>query len=139
MGRKITAWALAALLVVGLSGCSSGNNVTTDRSYGTGDTYGNGTYGNGTYGSGTYGNGSYGNGSYNNGTNRGTTRNGTDNDGLLGDIGNGIGNAMDDAGNAIRNAGNALTGDRTRYEEMLENGRVHDTDGYLLDGENRHD
>ena len=27
---------------------------------------------------------------------------------------------------------------RSRYQLMLENGRVHDTDGYLLDGENAH-
>ena len=26
----------------------------------------------------------------------------------------------------------------SRYQLMLENGRVHDTDGYLLDGENAH-
>ena len=30
----------------------------------------------------------------------------------------------------------ALAGDQ--YARMLENGRVHDTDGYLLDGENAH-
>ena len=143
MGKKMTAFALAALLVLGLSGCGSGNNATTDRSYGSRGTYGNGTNGsysngtNGSYGNGT--NGSYGNGTYNNGTNRGTTWNGTDSDGLMDDIGDGIGGAMEDAGDAIRNAGNTLTGNRTRYEQMLENGRVHDTDGYLLDGENRHD
>ena len=127
MGRKMTALALAALLVAGLSGCSSGSNVTTDRSYGTRGTYGSGTYNNGTYGSGSYNNGTggtYGSGSYRSGGN-----------GLDGDIGN----AMDDAGNTVRNAGDALTGDRARYEQMLENGFVHDTDGYLLDGENRHD
>ena len=28
---------------------------------------------------------------------------------------------------------------RQRFHEMLENGRVHDSDGYLLDGENRRD
>lgn len=27
---------------------------------------------------------------------------------------------------------------RNRYQLMLENGRVHDTDGFLLDGENAH-
>lgn len=27
---------------------------------------------------------------------------------------------------------------KQRYQLMLENGRVHDTDGYLLDGENAH-
>lgn len=29
-----------------------------------------------------------------------------------------------------------LYGDDLRYQQMLENGRVHDTDGFLLDGEN---
>ena len=155
MGKKMTALALAALLVLGLSGCGSGNNVTTDRSYGSRGTYdngnsynngtngnngamgNNGSYSNGNNGNGSIGGGSNGNGSYNGGSDRGTTRNG--NGGLMGDIGDGIDDAMDDAGDAIRNAGDALTGDRTRYEEMLANGRVHDTDGYLLDGENRHD
>lgn len=31
-----------------------------------------------------------------------------------------------------------LYGDDLRYQQMLENGRVHDTDGFLLDGENTH-
>lgn len=31
-----------------------------------------------------------------------------------------------------------LYGDDLRYQRMLENGRVHDTDGFLLDGENTH-
>lgn len=30
----------------------------------------------------------------------------------------------------------ALYGDDARYQQMLENGRVHDTDGFLFDGEN---
>ena len=71
------------------------------------------SYGTGrSYGSGSYYNGTYGSGSYNNGT--GHSGGWTDTDGTRSD-------------------------NRTRYEEMLENGRVHDTDGYLLDGENRHD
>lgn len=31
-----------------------------------------------------------------------------------------------------------LYGDDLRYQQMLSNGRVHDTDGFLLDGENTH-
>ena len=116
MGKNLTALALAALLVLGLSGCSSGNNVTTDRSYGTRSTYGTDD----TYG--TYDNGTNGYGYNDSGRSRGVT----------GDIGNGIDNAMD-------GLNDTLTGDSRRYQEMLENGRVHDTDGYLLDGENRFD
>ncbi len=35
------------------------------------------------------------------------------------------------------NSEDVLTGrDDSRYQDMLRNGRVHDTDGYLMDGEN---
>lgn len=133
MGKKMSALALAALLTLGLTACGSGNNGTndTDRSYGTRGTYGtNDAYNNGTNGN----NGMMGNnGTYDNGSGRNNGR------GLMNDIGNGIGDAMDDAGDAIRDAGDALSGDSRRYQEMLENGRVHDSDGFLLDGENRHD
>ncbi len=54
------------------------------------------------------------------------------NRGLGEDIGRGLDNAVDDVEDT-------LTGDSRRYQEMLENGRVHDSDGFLLDGENRHD
>ena len=118
MGKKMTAFALAALLVLGLSGCGSNSNRTnnTDRSNGTRSTYGT-------------------DGSYNNGNQNGDGRG----RGIMGELGDGIDDAMDDAGDAVRDAGDALTGDSRRYQEMLENGRVHDSDGFLLDGENRHD
>ena len=41
--------------------------------------------------------------------------------------------------NAVDDAGDMLRGDNNRYREMVENGRVHDSDGNLWDGENRHD
>ena len=148
MGKKMAAFALAALLTLGLSGCGSTNNATTDRSYGTRGTYDNGVtdaYNNGTNGN----NGMMGNnGSMDNGSARSNGSNGTgsmngtggsNGRGIMGDIGNGIDNTMDDIGDAIRDAGDTLSGDSRRYQQMLENGRVHDTDGYLLDGENRHD
>ena len=47
MGKKMTAFALAALLVLGLSGCGSSNNVTTDRYGGSRSTYGSGNAYNG--------------------------------------------------------------------------------------------
>ena len=46
---------------------------------------------------------------------------------------------IDGVQDAVDDAGDMLTGDADRYREMLENGRVHDSDGYLWDGENRHD
>lgn len=52
--------------------------------------------------------------------------------GLGGEVGRSLDNAADDMEDA-------LTGDSRRFQEMLENGRVHDSDGFLLDGENRHD
>ena len=50
--------------------------------------------------------------------------------------GNDILDGMEDA---VDDAGDMLRGDTDRYWEMVENGRVHDSDGYLWDGENRHD
>ena len=44
--------------------------------------------------------------------------------------GDGLGRAADGTGDDY--AGR----DESRYREMLRNGYVHDTDGYLLDGEN---
>ena len=49
-----------------------------------------------------------------------------------------------DSGGGLENAAGAVRGRRgaqdaqtqQRYEQMLENARVHDTDGLLLDGEN---
>lgn len=144
MGKKATAFALAALLVLGLSGCGSNRSSNTDSSTGTRSTYGtNDAYNNGVNGNnGILGNdGSFENGSERNNSNN-SNNNGSSNGrgrGLMNDIGDGIGNAMDDAGDAIRDAGDAMSGDSRRFQEMLENGRVHDSDGFLFDGENRHD
>jgi len=79
MSKKLTAAALAALMLLGMTGCSSGNNMVRDA------------------------------------------------------------NRFFDT--ETDHADHYGTGDNTedRYREMVENGRVHDTDGYLLDGENRHD
>ena len=65
------------------------------------------------------------------------------------DVGNDVRRAMDDVGsdasramdNAGNTAGDLLTGDnaaasRTSFQRMLDNARVHDTDGILTDGEN---
>ena len=79
MSKKLTATALAGLMLLGMTGCSSGNNMTRDA---------NRFFGTETYGADNYG---------------------------------------------------AGDNEEDRYHEMLENGRVRDTDGYLMDGENRHD
>ena len=93
MGQRIAAFALAALLTVGVTGCASGNNATVDR--------------------------------YND-----QNRNAPDN--IIDGMEDTVENAVDDAGDMLR-------GDTDRYREMVENGRVHDSDGNLWDGENRHD
>lgn len=52
------------------------------------------------------------------------------------------GTARDAAENAAKGAESATdtalprTAERTNYQRMLDNARVHDTDGFLLDGEN---
>ena len=105
MLKKITAFSLAALLVLGMTGCSSGNNVTSD-----GDNF----------------------------NNHAVLPNGGS--GVQNDRQNDLGEDLEDTWDDVKeNAEDLLTGDRDRYQDMLENGRVHDSDGYLLDGENRHD
>jgi len=120
MQQKWAIFAMSALLLLGTTACGSNSNRTVDEPgyyalqpdgrTGTYDSYSDGTIG--------------GNGAY-------RDNNGTGN--ALNDVGNGIGNAMEDVGDA-------LTGrnDGSRYRDMVRNGRVHDTDGYLLDGENSH-
>ena len=166
MRQKWTIFALAALLTIGMTGCGSGSNRTVDESrpstYAvqpdgeTGNYDGGSNGGNGTIG----GNGANrddgnsavdgygGTGGTNNGTGNGSGNATTDNNngnGILGDIGDGVDDAMDSVGNGIgdvmNGVGDTLTGDNdnSRYQDMLRNGRVHDSDGYLMDGENSHD
>jgi hypothetical protein len=54
-------------------------------------------------------------------------RNGDD---VLDGLGDGLDHATDEADDVLNGR------DGSRYREMLRNGYVHDTDGYLLDGEN---
>ncbi len=46
------------------------------------------------------------------------------------------GYTWDNRTGSVSNADGAANADSGRYQLMLENGRVHDSDGYLLDGEN---
>lgn len=107
-------------------GTTTGNDTTT----GNGSTTGNGTT---TGNSSTAGNGSV--------TSGNTTAD--DNANSLGrSVGNDLRRAADDVGDAVtgmvdgtRNAVTHTTS-TTTFQRMLENARVHDTDGVLTDGEN---
>lgn len=46
--------------------------------------------------------------------------------------------SWDGSAGSVANANGTASADSGRYQLMLENGRVRDTDGYLLDGENAH-
>ena len=70
----------------------------------------------------------YGNGYGNTNADKRATKNATANATLHGSYNNPTGTR----------AGRTEGAARTRYEKMLENARVHDTDGFLLDGENAH-
>ena len=110
-----------------VDGYGGTGGTNSDKSTGAGDNGGNGNN------NGTGNNGANGDNAGNNGN------------GILGDVGDGIDDAMDSVGNGIgdvmNGVGDTLTGndDDNRYQDMVNNGRVHDSDGYLLDGENRHD
>ena len=151
MRQKWTIFAMAALMVVSMTACSSGSNRTADESWPntyavqpngetsnySGNGGGDGTIGgNGAYRS----NGGTDNGSGTNGSTASNNGTGMNNgNGILGDIGDGIGDVGDGIGNVLNDAGDAITGnDTSRYQDMVRNGRVHDTDGYLMDGENSH-
>lgn len=135
MKRPLAITAAAAMLALSLTGCgaersdmdvTSGNAGTSGYSTTATDTVRNGTETNGSSGLGGV------TGAVNRGTRNGTTQYGvngstytaTNNGGVM------TGNYSNEA--AVRRA--ARQGDR--YARMLENARVHDSDGYLLDGEN---
>ena len=127
MKQTITALLLALALVLGLSGCTARKDNQSDKGN-------NGTTQNGTMNNGTN------NGTMNGGTNSGDAGNGTMNNGTANNN-----NAASRSYNSYAQPGvngptssdsvNDLLRGRS-YEEMLRNGRVHDTDGFLTDGEN---
>ena len=85
-------------------------------------------------------NGSTNNGSANSGT--GSTDQ-TPNDPLYDEDGNIIDDTLDGISDAVDDVGDAVTGNDMHeitggvsYEQMLRNGRIHDRDGNLKDGEN---
>ena len=135
MQQKWVIFALTALLTVGLTGCGSGNGETGSYNTDGRDAVAGGNGAQRDKGdSAVDGYGGTG----------GTNNDANGNSGILGDIGDGINDVGRGIGEAFNDAGDALTGNdgtdgADRYQDMLENGRVHDSDGYLLDGENRHD
>ena len=91
----------------------------------------------------------------NNGSASVTTPDGsTSGNGLAGDVENGLDDAGNAIGNGLNDVGEAITGNNgatsgtnngtnngtvssgVPYDQMLDNGRVHDSDGFLTDGEN---
>ena len=86
----------------------------------------------------------------------------TSGNGLAGDVENGLDDAGNAIGNGLNDVGEAITGNNgatsgtnngtnngatsgtnngtvssgVPYDQMLDNGRVHDSDGFLTDGEN---
>ena len=122
MKQTITALLLALALVLGLSGCTAKKDSGTDKN--NNDTTQNGTN-----------NGNTNNGTLNGGTNNGEGNNGTTDN-------NSVGSRSYDSyaqpgvnGPTSSDSVNDLMRGRS-YEEMLRNGRVNDTDGFLNDGEN---
>lgn len=111
MKQTLTALLLALTMLLGLTGCTSKkDNGTKD------DTLGNNTLQN----DGSMNN----NGNTNNGTANGGTNGGTDSD------------TNNSTNNGTARSGNdGFMGSRS-YDQMLRDGRVHDTDGDLTDGEN---
>ena len=152
MKEKLIAFVLAGLMVLSLVGCGAQKDKDNNVNAGNGDVTDNN--GGGTN-SGTTNNGT---------TDNGTTDNGSGNssgdDTVAGnakgrtwdtDVRSGNRNAYDydfdnnhgstfggiDQDNTIYDGMGGYRTDRTAtWAQMLENGRVHDRDGFLLDGEN---
>ena len=130
MRDKIIALAMCGLLAVTLFACGEKRGASNDS-----DTLGdeqhqssgtnNGSSTNGNNNGTTNGNNGTTNGSSSNGTNG----NNADQSDVMGD------SAIH--GNTLNPANGSA--DRTAtWEQMLQNGRVHDRDGFLFDGENSH-
>ena len=121
MKRTMTALLLALALVLSLSGCTSKK-----------DTGSNGTANNGTANN---DNGNTNNGTVNGGTNSG--ENSTAQPGNNNRLYNGYDSYAQPGSNGSTSsdfADDFMAG--RSYEDMLRNGRVHDRDGILTDGEN---
>lgn len=163
--KRAAIFAMAAAMILSLAACGNRDNknqgTANNGSANSGMTNGSGTNNNGTTNNGTTNNGT----TNNKGTNNsGTANNGgltgsnsmngssgsslnnsgsTNNSGSGRSVGNDLGRAADGVGDAVedlwddgRRAVDDLTHSTSSFQRMLDNARVHDTDGVLTDGEN---
>lgn len=148
MRDKIIALAMCALLAVSLFACGNNQKPGNDsdvlgdeqhQSNGTGNSSTNGTTGGTNNGS----TGGTTNGSTNGTTNGNNGTGGTNGSSTDQNITGNNAKQSDVMGNsALRgstiNPANGNVDRTATWEQMLENGRVHDRDGFLFDGENSH-
>ena len=156
--KKAAVLAAALALVMSLAACGNrddGNQNNNQPNTGTMDN--NGGSSNGTTNGTTNGTGD-GAISDNNGSLTDPAQNGTSSDPSLGSTGSGSNTSMQSrsrVGNDLRRAADGVgdvvsdlvddgrdalsrAASATTFERMLDNARVHDTDGVLTDGENSH-
>lgn len=118
MRQTLTALLLALTLALSLTGCTRKDNSNTDLP--NNGTANNGTTNNGTMNGGTNsGDGTIGNGSDSSARNR-----------------YGDGSYAQPGSNGATSSDSYDTLPGRSYEQMLRDGRVHDSDGFLTDGEN---
>ena len=157
MKEKVIALAMAALLALALTGCGEDKNNTNRPNNGN-DTTNNGTANNGTTNNGTTNNGTMdNNGTLNNDDVVGGDDTARSRSGYGGYYDNGNDQAFtNNRGSTFGRTGQEIQNDATQWpgtvydtmsgrqsasgtatwRQMLENGFVHDSDGFLLDGEN---
>lgn len=156
MKEKVIALAMAAVLALALTGCGEDKNNTNRPNNGN-DTTNNGTANNGTTNNGTTNNGTADNGTVNNDDVVGGDDTARSRSGYGSYYDNGNDQAFtNNRGSTFGRTGQEIQNDATQWpgtvydtmngrqsasgtatwRQMLENGFVHDSDGFLLDGEN---
>lgn len=138
MKRSLTLLLVSLLLVFSLTACGRDKNQQDTNQNGSAVTNSDNASGNT-------------NDALTDDRNDSNTANGNGSGSLAQDAGNAVTDGIDDVKNGIEDVGDAITGDnvqngtanKTRnttggatYGQMLQNGRVHDRDGNLTDGEN---
>ena len=153
--KRAAIFAMAAAMVLSLAACGNRDNknqgTTNNGGQNSGMTNGSGTNNSGTNNnmgsgssgtannSGLTGNNSSGSGSgsiNNNGTANNSSNSGRSVGSDLGRAADGVGDAVEDLWDDGRRAVDDLTHNTSSFQLMLDNARVHDTDGVLTDGEN---
>ena len=132
MKERIPALALALVLAMGLSACDNGKN---SRMSNDSDILGDERYSTQQHDTGSNQSGK----SYRSDGDSGSYYSGSDNDRTDNSRGSDSKNGTDGRGSNSSTRNPALgTMPTATWRHMLENGRVHDRDGFLLDGENAH-